>query len=179
MMEIENDTNIRGESICLRGLQDEDASVEYCSWINDPKVNKFLGTKKATINELKKYIKEKKENKNCLFLGIFTKTSNKHIGNIKLEPIDFKNKKAILGILIGDKNYWGRGICTETAKLVVNYAFKNLNLKRVELGVISENKAAIQCYLKAGLKIDRTGPKIKGDNGRYYKTIFMSIEKTS
>ena len=55
---------------------------------------------------MKQYIKEKRNKFDCLFLGIFLKDANKHIGNIKLEPIDFENKKATLGILIGDKNYW-------------------------------------------------------------------------
>jgi len=173
MIEKKNDTKILGERIYLRVLQEEDASEEYCSWLNDPTVNQFLDTRKATINELKKYIKEKKENKNCLFLGIFIKNSNKHIGNIKLEPIDFEKKKAILGILIGDKNFWGQGICTESVKLVVNYSFEHLHLNKIELGVLIENKAAIQCYLKAGLKIDKTEIRADKKEPRF----LMSIDR--
>jgi len=74
--------------IYLRELKEEDATQEYCDWLNDPPVNKYLEIKKATIKELKKYIREKKENENCVFLGIFIKDIDKHIGNIKLEPIE-------------------------------------------------------------------------------------------
>ena len=164
-------------SFYLRELKEEDASQEYCNWLNDPEVNKFLETKKTTIEELKQYIKEKRENPDCLFLGIFLKDTNKHIGNIKLEPVDFENKKATLGILIGDKNYWGRGICTEAVKLLVDYVFENLNLEKVDLGVISENKAAINCYLKAGFRIKKIEQRaIKYDN-RFYDKVIMDIEK--
>ncbi len=168
---------VNKRSFYLRELKEEDASQEYCNWLNDPEVNKFLETKKTTIEELKQYIKEKRENPDCLFLGIFLKDTNKHIGNIKLEPVDFENKKATLGILIGDKNYWGRGICTEAVKLLVDYVFENLNLEKVDLGVISENKAAINCYLKAGFKIKKIEQRaIKYDN-RFYDKVIMEIEK--
>ena len=166
-----------GNRIYLRELKEEDASQEYCNWLNDPLVNKYLETKKATIKELKKYIREKKENENCIFLGIFIKDTDKHIGNVKLEPIDWNDKKATLGILIGDKNYWGKGICTIATKLVTEYAFEKLGLKKIDLGVLSENKAAIVCYLKSGFKIDNFIPKAVKHENILYDKITMSIKK--
>ncbi|MGB2728969.1 MAG: GNAT family N-acetyltransferase [Halobacteriota archaeon] len=158
---------IEGKKIYLKVLDEENATQEYCDWLNDPEVNEYLETKEATVEELKRYIKEKKESPNCLFLGIILKENNKHIGNIKLEPIDFNDKKATLGILMGDKEYWGIGIGTEATKLLVGYAFNSLDLKEVNLGVLSENKAAIKVYKKAGFQIDRIEKK----------STFMSIKK--
>ena len=160
-------TKIEGNRIYLRKLNEDDATQRYCDWLNDPEVNKYIETKRTSISELKQYIEKKNENPNCLFLGIFLKNNNRHIGNIKLEPIDFKKRNATLGILIGDKDYWGMGIGTEATKLLVDYAFKNLNLKEINLGVISENKAAIRAYKKVGFQVD----KIKDDG------IIMSIKK--
>ena len=171
------DIRIDGRRIYLRELKEEDASQEYCNWLNDPVVNKFLETKKATVEELKQYIKEKKENPNCLFFGIFLKGNNKHVGNIKLEPIKFNNKKATLGILIGNKNYWGQGIGTEATKLLVNYAFNTLDLIEVNLGVISENQAAIKAYMNAGFKIDKINKKSTRYGNKYYDAVVMSIKK--
>ncbi|MBA7581776.1 hypothetical protein ES708_23687 [subsurface metagenome] len=168
---------INGEDIYLRGLKGGDASQEYCNWLNDPIVNKYLETKEATIKGLKGYIKEKKEDKNCIFLGIFIKDLDKHIGNVKLEPIDWNNKKATLGILIGDKNYWGGGICTIVMKLVTEYAFEKLGLEKIGLSVLLENKVAIICYLKAGLKIDGFFPKAVKHGNVLYDKITMSIEE--
>ena len=168
---------IDGGRIYLRELKEDDASQGYCNWLNDPIINKFLETKKATIEELKQYIKEKKENPNCLFFGFFLKDTDKHIGNIKLEPINFENKEATLGILIGDKNYWGRGVCTEAVKLLAEHAFKNLNLEKINLGVNSENKAAIKCYLKAGFRINKIEQRAIKYNNRFYDKVIMNIEK--
>jgi len=166
-----------GKRIYLRELKEEDASQEYCNWLNNSIVNKYLETRSTSIKELKEYIKEKKENENCIFLGIFIKNSDKHIGNVKLEPIDWNDKKATLGILIGDKNYWGKGICTIVMKLITKYAFEKMSLEKIDLGVLSENRAAIICYLKSGFKIDNFSPKADKRENALYDTITMSIKK--
>ena len=143
-----------GKRIYLRELEEEDASQEYCNWINNPTVNKYLETRKTTIEELKKYIREKKENENCLFWGIFIKATDKHIGNVKLEPIDWKKKNATIGLLIGDKGYWGQGLCVDVEKTLIKNAFKKLKINKIDGGVISDNRGALVCALQAGFKID-------------------------
>ena len=144
---------IEDKRIYLKTLTEENASEKYCSWINDPSVHEYLESKKKTVEELKQYIKLRYNDPNCLFLGIFLKSNSSHIGNIKLEPIDFKNKEATLGILIGDKKFWNQGFATEALKLVVDYAFKELKLDEVNLGVYKENIGAIKVYKKTGFKI--------------------------
>ena len=163
----------------LRELREEDASQEYCEWLNDPTVNKFLETKSETVKGLKLYIKSKRESPDCLFLGIFSKDTDRHIGNVKLEPIDRNDKKVVLGVLIGNKSYWGRGIYTEVIKSVTEYAFSNLGLEKVCLGVISENKAAIRCYQKAGFRIDTTERRAIRYGGRLYDKVIMSVKNHS
>ena len=147
--------NIRvdGKRIYLKTLIEDDASEEYVGWINDKDVNQYLETKRTTLEELRSYITKKKEDENCLFLGIYFKENNKHIGNIKLEPIDFKKKIATMGMLIGDKKYWGRGLATEALNLLVEWSFNNLDLDEIDLGVLKDNAAAIRVYEKAGFKI--------------------------
>lgn len=68
---IRTKVRITGNRIYLRKLDEKDATVEYCSWLNDPEVNKYLETKRATIEELRRYTDDKNKNPNCLFLGIF------------------------------------------------------------------------------------------------------------
>lgn len=166
-----------GTTIYLRELTESDANEAYCNWLNDPIVNKYLETRKATIEDLKQYIRLKKESPNCLFFGIFLKENDKHIGNVKLEPIDFERKTSYFGILIGEKEQWGKGIGTEATRLAVDYAFNVLNLKEVMLGVIAENKAAIRAYEKVGFEIKRVeGKKIKHD-ATLYDQVIMGIEK--
>ena len=167
---------INGERIYLKTLAEKNATREYCKWLNDPEVNKYLETRQATINELKEYIKEKNKNTGCLFLGIFSRENRKHIGNIKLEPIDLRVHKATMGILIGDKNYWGMGIGTEATKLILRYGFYKLGLKKINLSVISENKAAIKVYEKAGFKINRIEKESIRHEQKLFDKVMMSVK---
>ncbi|MBT3451353.1 aminotransferase class III-fold pyridoxal phosphate-dependent enzyme [archaeon] len=164
-----------GNLIYLRNLTDLDVTEEYCKWLNDPEVNLYLETRKVTIEELIKYVNDKNNNLNCLFLGIYCKSNDKHIGNIKLEPIDFVNKTATLGILIGNKDYWGKGIATEATKLISDYAFNKLGLIEVNLGVISENKAAIRVYEKVGFKVFDIKKNHIIHNNQNYDQVMMKI----
>lgn len=151
---------VKGERVYLRELDVSDASIEYSNWLSDPEVNKYLTSRNLTIEEIKNFIKEQKDNPNCLFVGIFVNENDKHIGNIKLEPIDFKRGKATFGILIGDKNYWGKGIGKEAMNLIIDYAFDNLNLKEINLGVAINHVGAIKLYEKLGFvkgKINKGG----------------------
>ncbi|MCI0532788.1 GNAT family N-acetyltransferase, partial [bacterium] len=143
-------TRIEGERVILRSIKIGDASAKWCAWLDDPEVNKYLETKGTTFPELKQYVRKKTGNPDILFLGIFARGENKHIGTVKLEPIDRKNKKATLGIMIGDKNYWGKGIATEVMRLMINHAFNALNLDEVNLGVIADHKSAVHVYEKVG-----------------------------
>jgi len=147
------DIIIEGERIYLRILEEDDASEEYASWINDSEVNRYLETKKTTAEDLKKYIAEKRKSEECLFFGIFLKESKKHIGNIKLEPIDTKEKIATMGMMIGDKSHWGKGIATEALNILVDWAFNNLDIYEIDLGVLKDNAAAIKVYEKSGFKL--------------------------
>lgn len=166
---------IEGKNIFLKSLGKKNATKEYCSWLNNPAVNKYLETREATIAGIEKYIKDKNKNPNCLFLGIFFKENQKHIGTIKLEPVDFKNLKATLGLLIGDQDYWGKGIGKEATALLVDYGFNKLKLKEVNLGVISENKAAIRVYEKVGFKIEKINKKSVRHGKKLFDQIIMSI----
>jgi spore coat polysaccharide biosynthesis protein SpsF len=168
---------IIGKNIYLRKLTESDATQKYCDWLNDPIVNKYLETRKSSIGELKKYIKEKNEN-DSEFFGIFDIENNNHIGNIKLEPIDFQKKYAILGILIGDKKYWNKGIGTEATRQLLKYAFNELNLDYIELGVISEHLSAINLYEKIGFKKINLEKNAINHNGKLYDKLTMRINKS-
>ena len=77
---------------------------------------------------------------------------DKHIGNIKIDPVDTKKMTGEYGILIGDKNSWGKGYAIESSKIVIDYCFNDLGLKKIELGVVSSNIKAINLYKKLGFK---------------------------
>ncbi|MBI2063443.1 MAG: GNAT family N-acetyltransferase [Candidatus Yanofskybacteria bacterium] len=187
-----------GERIFLRTLGVDDATEEYAGWLNDPEVNRFLATKSATVDELRNYIIKKDEQDDALFFGIFLKdpvrglardevaspkdlgeaTSNgTHIGTIKLEPIDLAGKKATIAMMIGNKNYWGKGLMPEATKLLINYCFSELGLDEVNLGVLDQNKSAIRAYEKVGFKETHRAPKSVNYSGQVYDHVFMALRR--
>jgi spore coat polysaccharide biosynthesis protein SpsF (cytidylyltransferase family)/RimJ/RimL family protein N-acetyltransferase len=143
---------LKGKRIYLKELKLGNVTLEYCRWLNDKEVNKYLETKRSTINTLREYVSQKINDPNVIFLGIFDKLNNKHIGNIKLEGVGLKSKTAELGIMIGDKNYWGKGFANEAINILCDFTFKMLGLKSITLGVYSAHKSAIRSYEKAGFK---------------------------
>lgn len=161
----------------LQSLTEERATEAYASWLNDPVVNKYLETRSVTIQDLKDFINEKNASASALLLGVFANDTDKHIGNVKLEPLDYEKGVATIGILIGDKDYWGKGIATEATNLVAGYSFQELGLKELNLGVISGNRAAIRVYEKCGFVVDHVKKKVIDRDGVLYDDIFM--RKTS
>ena len=162
-----------GKRIYLRELTIDDARQEYCDWLNDAKINQYLITKNSTLEELKEYIQKQIDNPNSLFVGMFDKKNDQHIGNIKLEPIVWKKRKAWLGVLIGNKNYWCKGFGTEAMELIIDYSCTSLKLDSIELDVSSENKVALKMYEKVGFKIRKTNKNALSDKGELTDKIIM------
>ena len=98
-------------------------------------------------------------------------------GQIDLHQIDYRNSHATLGIVIGKKNYLGKGYGQEAIELLQKFVFHTLNLHRLELDVYEYNERAYKCYLKCGfVEEGRLRQKLFRD-GRYWDVIKMSILK--
>ena len=70
------------------------------------------------------YIKSRENREDVLFSAIFT-DDGQHIGNIKYEPIDLENKNATIGVLIGEREWRGKGVAIEVIKACNQYLHKN------------------------------------------------------
>lgn len=92
-------------------------------------------------------MKRKKDERLFIILDAATK---KPIGNLGVHQISHYNKKAGIGILIGEKAYWNKGYGTDAMKTALRYCFEILKLNKVTLTVDVENKRGIRCYGKCG-----------------------------
>ena len=144
---------IKTTRLFLKNLEPADASGLYKEWVNDPEVNRFLEIRRSPPDNVKlsKFISKMNDSDNNLLLGIFLQ-NGAHIGNIKLGPINTSSYRGMIGLLIGDKNYWGKGFATEAIVAISNYAFEFLNLNRVEAGLYSSNIASLKAFFKAGFE---------------------------
>ena len=138
----------------LRKISIDDCNENYLKWMNDLEINKYLESRFTThtIDSLKDFVNSMNNSDNNVLFAIVDKESDTHIGNIKLGNIHPIHKYADIGLLIGDKNYWGRGIATNAIKLVSEFAFDELNLRKVFAGVYENNIGSIKAFEKCGFK---------------------------
>ena len=142
---------LKGKNILLRKLSVDDISIDYLNWMNDYEVVKYTESRHTvhTMESLKDFVIHVNNENNYCF-AIIDKQSGKHIGNIKVGNIHPIYKYADVGLIIGDKNFWGKGIATEALQICVEFAFKQLKLHRLFAGMYDLNIGSIKAFEKAG-----------------------------
>lgn len=143
---------LEGAKLYLKPFTVGDVTEEYIGWLNDPEVNQFLESRfeHHTLESSRVYVEKISQNPANIFLAIMSKDTGRHIGNIKLGPIDSHHKVGSIGLMIGDKNSWGKGLATEAVKLLTDYAFDTLKLHKVTAGAYENNAGSIKIFLKLG-----------------------------
>lgn len=165
---------LEGPRLALKPLERKHLT-QCVTWLNDPEVIEFL-----TISEPMSMEKEQKWYENYLKdksskVYVIETKKGKHIGNLGLHDIDLHNRKAEMGIFIGEKNLWGDGYGTEAVKLGLKLAFEGLNLNRVYLKVFIDNKRAQKCYERAGFKKEGMLRQEEFKDGKYIDCIIYSV----
>ena len=158
----------------------EDIDADYFKWVNDRRIIDHLETSHfpKTKKQLENFVKEIIEDPNHVFFAVIESETNKYIGNAKLGPIDWVNRTAGYGRMIGEKSAQGKGYGTEMAKLLLHYAFMILNLNKVTAGTIADNMAAIKSNEKIGLEIEGKLKQQIFKDGKYKDVIKMGITRT-
>jgi len=143
---------ITGKHIYLREVRLNDVNENYYRWMNDPEVTKFTESRFYPVSKeaLEEYVTEKQKDKDSIFLAIIFKENHQHIGNIKLGPINWIHRLADIGIIVGEKDYWGKGCATDAIRLISNYAFRTLNIHKVTAGCYKSNAASGKAFENAG-----------------------------
>ena len=140
--------------IKLRALDIEDCDVFY-SWVNDREVTQFSLSTYAypqSKSDISKWLSHINQSTKTVSFGICSIETGDLIGYAGIASISVLNRCGEYFILIGDKEYWGKGIGTEVTKLITEYGFNTLGLHRVELTAYTSNPSAISVYEKAGYK---------------------------
>ncbi len=170
---------IIGKKIYLRPLGADDLEKGYLGWINDPEVNKFLmaGSMPTSMQGLREYYEKVIRSKTDVMFAIVIKKTDKYIGNIKIGDINWIDRRAHCGRLIGDKKSWGKGYGTEALMLVMDYAFNTLNLNRLYNTIIADNIAAIRSCEKLGMKKEGVFSQCRFIRGEYRDVVQVAITR--
>ncbi|MGI2328290.1 GNAT family N-acetyltransferase [Planococcus sp. YIM B11945] len=165
---------MRGKSIYLRPLQTSDAKAK----LELEKDNRKLFEKVSMTRYPDFYTEiiqkeiieigiEQREEGNEYTFGIFANDDDRLIGTISLFHImRGALQKAFLGYAL-DKAHTNKGYTTEAVKLVVDYAFRKLELHRIEAGVMPNNIPSIRVLEKAGFHKEGIAVKNVQINGKW------------
>lgn len=168
---------IETKRLRLVRLDSSFSSLDYVKWLNNYKVYKYLESGgNYSIEKLENYLLDV-EKKNIYFWAITLKHNNKHIGNIKIDPINEKHNTAEYGIMIGDTNEWGKGYAKEATIKVLEECFNKIGIRKITLGYIESNTSAQRLYDKLGFK--REGLLIKQVlvDSKYENVVRMGLFK--
>ena len=169
---------IYGTGLRLRAIEKSDIP-RFVDWLNDPEVLKGLliyaplshiQEEKWFENTLQRPIEEQP-----LVIEIQNQEGWQPIGNIGLNSVNWRERKAEVGIFIGDKKYWSHGYGREAMVTIIKYAFDTLNLNRVFLRVHETNRRAIRSYEHAGFVHEGRLRQDHFANGEYIDVLIMSV----
>ncbi|MBI3271659.1 MAG: GNAT family N-acetyltransferase [Planctomycetes bacterium] len=164
-----------GERIYFRPIELEDAP-RLARWINDPEVHRGLTAifPKNQPRE-REWIEGLGKRPDEVVFLIVLKEGDVPIGSCGLHQIHPANRKALFGILIGEKAYWNQGYGTEAVRLISEYGFNTLNLHRLELTVYENNPRAVRAYEKAGFKLEGRRREGRFWEGRFWDVLEMGL----
>lgn len=149
-------------------------SQDYVDWLNNPDVNRFLETGgNYSIHMLRKFLQDV-EKKDILFWAIHMKTNGLHIGNIKIDPINERHGIGEYGILMGRVTEWGKGYGKEASQCVINFCFNVIKLRKITLGVVLDNIAAVKLYRGIGFNVEGHYKKHGLYDGKYCDVLRMA-----
>lgn len=168
---------IVGECVYLRPLEVEDVTDKYLQWMNDESIARYIptmslpGTRKAVMD----YVESQVNNSDVMFFAIIEKSTGNHVGNIKLGPVNWRDRRAEYGRIIGEAEARSNGYGSEAVRLLLQYAFNTLNLRKIYANCIQNNAAAIRSNEKNGLAVETILKEYIYVQGVYEDVVMMSI----
>ena len=164
-----------GKKIILRPPTKADIP-KFLVWLNDPEINGYLNRYLPVYEKDEElWLDNLQKNKETDVVFVIETLDGVSIGTAGLHRIHSKDRVATYGIAIGEKEYWNRGMGTEALMLVLHYAFMTLNLRKITLSVLCNNKRGFACYTKCGFIVEGCKKRQIYKNGRYVDEVLMAV----
>ena len=148
------EVNIEGKLIRIREKRVEDIPDEY-AWRVDEELSRLDATRPLTMSydDFLKYSKEEMQFPNFRSKRLAVETiEGVHIGNVMYYDLNMRNAETELGIMIGNKEYWGKGYGADIVKTLLKHLFEDLKLERVYLHTLAWNYRAQSSFSKSGFR---------------------------
>ncbi len=153
---------LRERAVVLRPFTRRNAaSKQYLLWMNDAQVTRTIGRFDYLLPvsraKLLHYFDDIDTN-SAVFLGIYVRsrrgTWTRLVGTLKIYDMDALARRASLGIMVGDRTAWGRGIASASVRAACRYVFEVLGFGKVTAGYLASNTGMHKVFMKNGFKIE-------------------------
>lgn len=165
------------ERLRLRAATAEDFHI-FHAWWSDPEVAHYqingairLNQEETNVNMFERWFSDGEAG---VGFAITLKKKDELIGCCNLWGADIKNRSVHLGIIVA-KPHWNQGYGTESVKLLLHYAFTELNYHRVQLGVTAFNERGIRAYIKAGFREVGRRREVIFRAGEWHDEVVMDV----
>lgn len=165
---------ITGPHLRLRPMTADDLPLKV-QWYNDPAVRQTLILNEVLqLDKTLQWFEAVKESESRLDLMIEWQ-STKPVGQISLVNIDHREKTAEIVLVIGDKDYWGKGVMLEAESLLIGWAFESLGMQKIWAQTRPENIASLITMKKLGFQIEGTLRKEKILGGQRIDIVHLGL----
>ena len=166
------------ERLILSPLSVKDIGGDYLSWINSQTSD--IHTQHAVfphndVSLLENFKSRAISSNSSIWLGVFNRETEEHIGNIDISGINWINRTGVYNIIIGQPAYQNKGFGFEASVALLYHVFNRLNLNRVQLGVELSNTGAISLYEKLGFVAEGILKENVYKNAVFSDTLIMAL----
>ncbi len=163
--------------LCL--LSEFELSGNYPRWFCDYAVNQHNShwNRPSVFKNVNVFVEGLMDDSSKIVFAVYAIKDAVHIGNVSLQSIDHMNQTAEIAFLFGEKNYWGKGYATDSANLIIEHAFKHLNLNRIYLGCLCKNTAMNKLALRLEFKEEGKRRQALFSEGEFHDVIEYGLLK--
>ncbi len=171
---------LHGQLVRLVAADSETDAETMARWSRDSEYLRLLDSEPSlprSVRQSKEGILEWMEHERSNSFGFMIRTlaGDRLIGFVGLGGIDWANGDGFVGIGVGEQQDWGKGYGTDAMRIILRFAFAELNLHRVSLSVYASNARAIRSYEKAGFAVEGRLRQVVHRDGQRTDEVFMGI----
>jgi len=169
-----------GKLVRLSAFDPEELSKALPRWYRNSEYFRLLDSSARPLKSSKAAAKWMEEEVGEMLLqsyyfSIRTLAEDKLIGELELDVVNWPGRDAFVALGIGETGYWSKGYGTDVMNVLLVFAFTEINLRRVSLGVFEYNPRAIRSYEKAGFRHEGRLRCLLNREGRRWDNLFMGI----
>jgi RimJ/RimL family protein N-acetyltransferase len=153
----------------------------YLRWLRDYDVVKTINRtdylRPVSFDEVRVYVEALQRSPTDMFFAILDRSGDRFIGTLRVAQLNWRTRTADIGILIGDRESWGKGLGTDAVSTIGSFLVHQLGIRRLTAGLMSVNPAMQKVFERLGFKVEGV---LRGHDlfeGEYVDHILMGCMK--